>query len=155
MIWPEHCLIGSWGWTFVDPILKAVHQWEENAVANIISKGSCLWVEHYSALRAEVPFDGDETTLLNARVIKMFKEADILLWAGWASSHCLRFTFDDAYNELGAELAKKMVLLEDCMSPVGKTPDVDFPQLTEEWLHDLSENKGITITNSIDFWRKF
>ena len=47
-----------------------------------------------------------------------FKDVDLHLIAGEASSHCLRFTFEDIFNTLGDEAVKKFMLVTDATSPV-------------------------------------
>jgi len=56
-IWPEHCLIGSYGHNVVPKIMDAINYWshETGASPEWISKGQNLVTEKYSALCAEVP----------------------------------------------------------------------------------------------------
>lgn len=136
-------------------------QWEEEnqAIVDKVTKGMNPFAEHYSALKAEVPFtgkpelgiDGDPATQTNMKFINTLRDADIILFSGQALSHCVRYTIEDVIEELGVENAKNIFLLEDGSSCV-ESPDVDFKQLTDEFLHDVTK-KGLTVTNTVDFWK--
>ena len=56
-VWPPHCLIGTPGQAIVAPIMQAVLGWCEREVAIpcFWSTGGNAFVEHFSAVRAEVP----------------------------------------------------------------------------------------------------
>ena len=56
-IWPEHCLIGSYGHNVVPKIMDAINYWSHETGGNPewINKGQNLVTEKYSALCAEVP----------------------------------------------------------------------------------------------------
>lgn len=161
MIWPPHCLILSPGAALHAPVLEARLSWEKSnrAFVDFVTKGQNVWTEHYSAIKAEVPFNGnpahdikgDPSTQTNVGFIKTLKTADIVLFSGQALSHCTRFTFDDVLTEFGIDNAKKLFILRDLCSCV-VTPAYDFTAETETWLADI-EKKGVTITDSIKFWR--
>ena len=79
--------------------------------------------EHYSAIEAEVVDADDPGTMLNTRLLAALDTADLLLIAGEASSHCVRATTEHIVQHLprlhnGAR-PNHIVLLTDCMSPVG------------------------------------
>ena len=121
MVWPVHCEIGSWGHN-VHPAVKAAYNaWEDRhlALARKVNKGSNPWTEHYSALQAEVPDHDDELTQLNTALIASLDRNDIVVIAGEASSHCVRATTEHLVDNLPSRQADKVVLLTDCMSPVG------------------------------------
>ena len=120
IIWPYHCLIGSIGQT-IDPMLnESLTIWEEQfALVNKVPKGSNMFTEHYSAVRADVEDPEDETTGLNAKLIKALQEGNNkILIAGEALSHCVANTIRDVANEFAPEEVKKFVLLEDACSNV-------------------------------------
>jgi nicotinamidase-related amidase len=120
IIWPYHCLIGTLGQT-VDPTLNtALSTWEEQfALVNKVPKGSNMFTEHYSAVRADVEDPEDETTGLNAKLIKALQEgSNEILIAGEALSHCVANTIRDVANEFDPSEVKKFVLLEDACSNV-------------------------------------
>ena len=119
-VWPPHCLIGSDGYQVVPALFDAFVEWEEQfKVVDYVTKGSNPWTEHYSAVQADVPDPADVTTQLNTGLIKTLEEADIILVAGEAGSHCLASTVRDIANNFGDEsYVGKLVLLEDATSPV-------------------------------------
>jgi nicotinamidase-related amidase len=121
MVWPVHCEIGSWGHNVHADVKAAYNTWEERrlGVVEMVTKGSNPWTEHYSAIQAEVPDMEDPDTQLNRALVERLDRADLLLIAGEASSHCVRATTEHIVDNLPSGRADKVVLLTDCMSPVG------------------------------------
>lgn len=154
IIWPEHCLIGSPGHGVQAELLAALQVWERKNFANVnyITKGTNTFTEHYGALMAEVPDPEDPSTQLNAEFLAVLADADIVVLAGEASSHCVKATVDQIAKHIGDEHIKKFHLLVDCMSPVGAVPGVDFPAIAAAWLKDM-EKKGMTLVKADDFLR--
>lgn len=152
MVWPEHCLIGSPGHNVQPDLLSVLQVWErtEFASINYVTKGTNIYTEHYGALQAEVPDPKDPDTSLNTELLQMMEDADIILVAGEASSHCVLSTVNQIANNIGAEHVKKFVLLTDCMSPVGALPGVDFPAIASAWMKDM-ERKGMKLSTSTSF----
>jgi nicotinamidase-related amidase len=146
MVWPVHCDIGSWGQA-IHPALKAAcNDWEERhlAVAQKVSKGSNPWTEHYSALQAEVPDANDAATQLNRALIADLDRADLILIGGEASSHCVRATTEHLADNLPSGQRSKLVLLTDCMSPVG-----GFEAQHREFLADMAQ-RGLRLATSAE-----
>jgi len=121
MVWPVHCEIGSWGHGVHPAVRAAYNAWEvrQLKVVRKVAKGSNLWTEHYSALQAEVPDPSDPDTLLNQGLLGVLERADTLIVAGEAGSHCVKSTVEDLADQLPGGRADHLVLLTDCMSPVG------------------------------------
>lgn len=119
-IWPPHCLIGSPGFGVFPPIFDAISKWEKEqiAVTDIVTKGSNYKTEHYGGLMAEYPDPNDPDTQLNTPLIETLQNADVLVCAGEALSHCLATTLTQIIENFGDDNAKKIVVLEDCTSPV-------------------------------------
>ena len=124
MVWPVHCEIGSWGHGVHADVLAACGAWQlqrQRAVRNVF-KGTNPWTEHYSAIEAEVPEAADESTALNAALLLQLGQADVLLIAGEASSHCVRATTEHLVQHLPRLVAGwqagRIALLTDGMSPV-------------------------------------
>lgn len=123
-IWPPHCLIGTWGHNIETNLMTALHEWEmQYGFVDIVTKGSNMWTEHYSAVQADVPDDTDETTQLNTHLIETIKKADRILVGGEASSHCWYFTLRDIADNFGDDSLQKFILLEDGTSPVAGFED--------------------------------
>jgi nicotinamidase/pyrazinamidase len=120
MVWPVHCEIGSWGHNVHAAVKAAYNRWEEErlAVVRKVGKGSNPWTEHYSAVQAEVPDEGDPDTQLNTQLIASLDQADLIVIAGEASSHCVKATTEHIVAHLPSGRADKVVLVTDCMSPV-------------------------------------
>jgi nicotinamidase/pyrazinamidase len=158
MVWPAHCLIGSPGYSVQETLLGALNRWCATRVRNIdyVAKGTNVFTEHYGALMAEVPDPNDPSSQLNGRFLQVLQDADIIVVAGEASSHCVKATVEQVADNIGDEHVKKFHLLTDCMSPVGAVTDgngnvlVDFPAIADQFLKDM-EARGMTLTNSTDF----
>lgn len=121
MVWPVHCEIGTWGHNVHAAVRQAYNQWEvaQLRTVQVVYKGSNPWTEHYSALQAEVPDATDPDTQLNRTLIAELDRADLLLIAGEASSHCVKATTEHLVDNLPSQQLNKVVLITDCMSPVG------------------------------------
>ena len=121
MVWPVHCEIGTWGHGVHADVRAAYNQWEETLLRGVhkVTKGENPWTEHYSAIQAEVPDADDEHTQLNTALLADLARADLLLIAGEASSHCVRATTEHIVANLPGGRPERIVLLTDCMSPVG------------------------------------
>lgn len=153
MIWPKHCLIGSWGHNIVDVLKPELDAWESKQFANIdyVVKGANAFTEHYGALMAEVPDANDPATQLNSSFIATLQDADIVAIAGEASSHCVKTTVEQIADNIGDEHLKKLRILTDCMSPVPQTPGgPDFPAIAKVFLQDM-EKRGLVLTTSKKF----
>lgn len=118
MVWPVHCEVGSWSHGIHADVLAACGDWQQQrqrAVYNVF-KGLNPWTEHYSALLAEVPDPADPATLLNTALLERLAQADMLVVAGEASSHCVRSTVEHLVEHLPHP--ERIVLMHDAMSPV-------------------------------------
>jgi nicotinamidase-related amidase len=147
-IWPPHCIIGTPGHAIVEPLNKALRVWEAQfAVANVVTKGSNMFTEHYSAVKADVEDPGDPTTKLNEKLIKILRdeEGDILI-AGEALSHCVANTIRDIADQFSDEQVKRFVLLEDACSSV-----TGFENLGEDFVKEMTA-KGMRISTTTDYF---
>jgi nicotinamidase/pyrazinamidase len=122
-IWPPHCLIGSWGHSVAEPVSDALLEWQEARfeVVNFVTKGTNIFTEHYSAIKAEVVDYSDPSTQINSQLLYTLETADEILIAGEALSHCVASTVTDIVEYFEQEeegIAEKIVLLEDTCSNV-------------------------------------
>lgn len=149
IVWPEHCLIGSWGHNVHAAVAQSLGRWARRRleVVDFVTKGSNPLTEHYSAVQAEVPDATDPSTTLNSRLIKILADADVVLIAGEALSHCVASTVRDIADNFGEANIAKMVLLTDCSSSVG-----GFEGLGEQFVKDLKA-RGMQTALSTDFLR--
>jgi len=153
LIWPEHCLIGDEGHNIVPDFSEAVHEWEERfAAADFITKGSNPWTEHFSGVKAEVPDPEDPTTQVNTSLIQTLEDADIILLAGEALSHCLLSTVEDIATEFSdPKYVEKMVLLEDAASLIPDPPGTTmFSDKVAEFTKTMKA-KGMKVSTTEDF----
>ena len=146
-IWNPHCLIGSWGHAVFPALFEALSDWEkEFAIVDYVTKGSNVWTEHFSAVQAEVPMPDDPTTQVNTRLIDVLESADLILVAGEASSHCLKFTVEDIGNAFtDSSYIQKLVLLEDCTSPV-----TGFEKQQDDFINEMTK-RGMQLEKSTTF----
>jgi len=146
-IWPPHCRIGTPGHNVVEPLREAFRKWEltRYAMIDYVTKGSNIFTEHYSGVEADVPDPEDPTTHVNTRLIETLEKADVIVFSGEASSHCVASTIRDIVKNFGEETVKKCVLLEDAMSPVP-----GFEQIADDFFQEM-KNKGMQITTTTNF----
>jgi len=128
-LWPPHCLVGGDGHALVGILQEArlFHSFVRAAESWTEFKGTNPLTEHYSALGPEVvrTHDGKPHGGRNPRLVEALLDSDALVVAGQASSHCVKATVEDLLREIQARdpaLARRVYLLEDCMSPVA-VPD--------------------------------
>lgn len=124
MVWPVHCETGSWGHGVHASVLAACGRWQvqQRRATQHLFKGSNPWTEHYSAVQAEIPDTEDASTTLNTTLLRQLAQADRLLVAGEASSHCVRATCEHLVQHMPVLVPgwtpARLALLTDCMSPV-------------------------------------
>ena len=146
MVWPVHCEIGTWGHGVHADVRAAYNEWEEQHLRGVrkVTKGENPWTEHYSAIQAEVPDAADEHTQMNTAFLAELDRAGLLLIAGEASSHCVRATTEHIVANLPGGRPERIVLLTDCMSPVG-----GFEAQHAEFLAEMRA-KGVRLMSSIE-----
>ena len=127
-LWPPHCFLGSEGHDLVGAVQEArlFFSYARSAETPILIKGTNALTEYYSVLAPEVlvRHDGEKLDERNETLIDWLLEADALIVAGQAASHCVRSTVDDLLAEMKARgvAARKLHILADCMSAVA-VPD--------------------------------
>lgn len=119
-IWPYHCIEGTEGHEVSEILQPALDAWEAKNGKKVvyIFKGQNPDTEMYSGLKAEVIIPSDPRTHLNQGLIDSFKPFGKIEVAGEAKSHCVASTAMDLLKAIGSD-AKKVSLLENCMSSVG------------------------------------
>jgi len=146
-VWPDHCLIGSSGHMVDKELFAALKEWEDQyAVVDFVTKGSNIWSEHFSILKAEIPCADDPSTQINTRLINTLEEADITVWTGLALSHCLANSVRDVADNFSAqEYIEKMVLLTDA---TGNVPG--FESYGDDFIKELTA-RGMKLSTTVDF----
>lgn len=136
-IWPPHCLIGSTGHAVYPPLFASLCAWERErlAVVDYVMKGSNLFTEHYSAIRADVPDPDDPSTEVNRALVDALERADRVLVAGEALTHCVANTVRDLASSFAdPRSVGKLLLLTDATSGIS-----GFEELGSCFLGDLRE----------------
>jgi nicotinamidase-related amidase len=138
VVWPYHSMLGGIGHALVSAVEEAVffHSIARLAPTRLEIKGRHPLTENYSALRPEVGEDESGRPLVPASrdLVDHLLGFDEILVAGEARSHCVAWTIDDLLREIQARnpaLARKVVLLDDCSSPVVVPGVVDFTDAAE------------------------
>lgn len=148
VVWPVHTVVGSWGWSIVPELSQVLTAWEQRVFGRVdyVVKGNNPWTEHFSGVRAEVPDPKDPSTQVNTGLIQTLQEADIIVVAGEALSHCVASTIRGVWENFSdPQYVQKMVLLTDCMSNV---PGFEF--LGEAFLKE-ARAKGVQTDTSVSF----
>jgi len=148
MIWPVHCRIGYPGQLLYPDFRDAVHEWEEkyHTIANVTTKGSNPFTEHYSAVKADVVDPKDRKTQLNVPFIDTLKNFDVILGAGEALSHCFANTMRDVFEQFSPEQIKKFVLLKDATSSV---PGCE--QMGDDFINEYTA-KGMQVATTTTYF---
>ena len=147
VIWPPHCIIGSWGASIVPIVSDALIDWELTKFNRVsfVPKGSNFMTEHYSALVADCVDDSDPTTKLNTGLIDVLSQADEILITGEALSHCVANTVTDIADNFGEDNIKKFTLLTDTSSNV-----TGFEKLGQDFIINMVK-RGMKICKSTDW----
>ena len=123
VVWPVHCVTGTWGHNIHSALADSLQAWEfsrQRAVRKVL-KGEYPLTEHFGVFEADVPVQGIASTQFNtALAAALSTGVDLLLLAGEASSHCVAASFDQLAGYLaqhnGAQ--PRIIVLRDGMSPV-------------------------------------
>jgi nicotinamidase-related amidase len=132
-LWPPHCILGGDGHALAGVVQEArlFHAYVRGSKDWMEVKGGNSLTENYSVLAPEVlqRWDGQPLAQRNTQFIKTLLEADAVIIAGQAASHCVKSSIEDLLSEIKAQdesLARKVYILEDCMSAVA-VPDPARP----------------------------
>lgn len=126
-IWPPHCIVGSAGFALEKNVMDALIEWEETTSTpyNLEFKGSNWYSEHYSIFKAEVEVPNCPETQLNQNLLNTLNKYDRVFLLGEAANVCVKNSLNDL-NTYAPDLVKKLVILTDCMSPIGNfDPNTD------------------------------
>lgn len=134
VVWPVHCVLGTWGHNIHAGVAAEVARWESESQRNVnrVLKGLNPMTEQYSAVQAEVPVETDASTQTNRALIARVRPDDaLLLVAGEAASHCVAATVGHLFAAMSADERRRVIILRDCMSPVA-----GFEEQAEKFLAD-------------------
>ncbi len=124
--WTEHCILGDIGHALAGVLHEArmFHAYARGSQNMPEIKGGNPLTENYSIFQPEVltRWDGKGAVAQrNTKFLQKLLAFDAVVIAGQAGSHCVKSSIDDILEEVltqDASLAKKIYVLEDCMSPV-------------------------------------
>lgn len=122
VIWPVHCVTGTWGHNIHDTLSVALAGWEfkqQRAVRKVL-KGEYPLTEHFGVFEADAPDAAIASTQFNTALAHAVTDGvEVLFLAGEAGSHCVAASFDQLAAYLDRQTRRpRVVLLTDCMSPV-------------------------------------
>lgn len=148
-IWPEHCIMGTWGHAFHKDFSEALTNWERTTKrwVNIVTKGSNPFTEHFGAVRANIPQANDPSTQISQVLLQQLMSLDVLYFTGQARSHCVANTLRQLMDECPT-LLPKMVILEDGMSDVQGLP-ADF-YVGVQAIYDRAKTMGAKFCKTTD-----
>jgi nicotinamidase-related amidase len=111
-----------------------------------VTKGSNILTEHYSAVQADVPDPTDAGTQINTRLIQALENADQILIAGEARTHCLANTVRDIANNFGDDsFVSKLVLLTDASSDIP-----GFEKHAQSFMSEMT-SRGMQTSTTTEF----
>ena len=146
-LWPEHCIIGSWGHNVFPDVVDAVHAWERKrggiGGAEYVTKGSHPLTEHFGAFQAQVPIDNQPGTQPRLSLLKTLREYSRTFLCGEALSHCLGSSLKQLLD-LAPDLAPKLVVLTDCTSDVTGFEGQATP------IMDMAKSMGVKFSASVE-----
>jgi len=143
-IWPEHCLIGSKGASIDDNLLDALKNWTRTGKQyHAVIKGQNPLTEHFGIFQAQIPIANAIETQLNKALIDELLQYDNIYLSGEAKSHCVATSLKQAMD-FAPDLAKKIIVIEDCMSDVPGLGYLGEPVFIE------AKKKGIRFVKSED-----
>lgn len=116
-IWPMHCILGSNGWAINQVITDRLIDLttSQNKSYELFYKGYSQTTEHYSIFRAAVEWKEEPHTQINKILLDKLNSFDEILLVGEAADYCVVNSLNDILEE-DKELAKKIIVLTDCMS---------------------------------------
>lgn len=153
VIWPEHCVIGTWGNQLDKKVNDACLTWaRQGHHITYVSKGSHPDTEHFGAFKAQVPVENQSSTQFNLSLQRVLEKYDVVYLAGQAKSHCVANTLKQVVKEVPS-LAKKFVILEDTMSnvpggPAGPGTTPTFEDLAQS-IYDEAKSIGVKFSTTI------
>lgn len=138
VVWPYHSMVGGIGHAMVSAVEEAVffHAIARESPTRAEVKGENPLTENYSVLRPEVMEDASGAAVdePNRALVDHLLSFDTVIVAGEAKSHCVEWTVEDLLLEIrrrDPRLASRIVLLDDCSSPVVVPGVADFTDASE------------------------
>lgn len=121
MVWPEHCVVSTWGHSIYEPLLDSLATWRERTgqAVRYIFKGENPYTDQFSVFEGVDDSWGDME--FNKDLFRRFSAAESITFTGEALSHCVAASIT-SYMQRAVTYGKlrdqKKRLLVDCSSPV-------------------------------------
>ncbi|GHS95792.1 hypothetical protein AGMMS50276_12720 [Synergistales bacterium] len=117
MIWPEHCVVSTWGHQIAAPLQDALIQWRDKTGLSVryVFKGENPYTEQFSIF--EGVDDSYPETSFNDTLASRLSRFGEVTFAGEALSHCVVESVLSYVQRLC--VPQTVRLLTDCTSPVG------------------------------------
>jgi nicotinamidase-related amidase len=120
-VWPEHCIVSTWGHQIADRLRDALSAWREmtGRAVRYIFKGENPYTDQFSIF--EGLDDSWPETAFNEPLFARLSEFISVTFAGEALSHCVGasiLSYTKRLTELGQIKGQRLRLLEDCTSAV-------------------------------------
>jgi len=160
-IWPYHTLLGGLSHALVPALMEAAmfHSLVRVHQTHFETKGTHSLTENYSVLSTEVrDLGGQSVGSFNAPFFRLLMDYDRVYIFGQAKSHCVLSTLNDIRDQIQStdpQLADRVYLLEDAMSPVPAPPlhplppELDFPRIAERAMETFRAS-GMHIVKTTD-----
>jgi nicotinamidase-related amidase len=121
MVWPEHCVVSTWGHNIASPLRDALGKWGEvsGRVVRYVFKGENPYTEQFSIF--EGIDDSWPETAFNENLFGLLAGFESVTFAGEALSHCVEASVVSYLEHKGNKPRKagqKVSILSDCTSPV-------------------------------------
>ncbi|MDR1020145.1 MAG: isochorismatase family protein [Synergistaceae bacterium] len=116
-VWPEHCVVSTWGHQIADRLREALRSWREvtGRAVRYVFKGENPYTDQFSI------FEGIDSswpeTSFNEALFGRLAAFGAVTFAGEALSHCVEASILSYTGRLGVA-GQKLTLLADCSSPV-------------------------------------
>lgn len=117
MVWPEHCVVSTWGHNVCDVLREAFLEWRERTgkAVRFVFKGENPYTDQFSIF--EGIDDSYPDTAFNQRLFGLLAGSASVTFAGEALSHCVGESVLSYMKRLEGR-KQEVLLLTDCTSPV-------------------------------------
>ena len=119
-IWPEHCVVSTWGHQIADPLRGALASWRgaSGKPVRYVFKGENPYTDQFSIF--EGVDDSWSDTAFNKNLAERLAEFETVTFSGEALSHCVEASVSSYVRKLRERggSGQEVRLLVDCTSPV-------------------------------------
>ncbi|MDR3076626.1 MAG: isochorismatase family protein [Synergistaceae bacterium] len=119
MVWPEHCVVSTWGHAIAEPLKDALGVWRaaSGKPVRYIFKGENPYTEQFSVFEGLDDLWPD--TAFNKTLCSALAGYESVTFAGEALSHCVEASITSYVGHGGDAVSRQpKFVLSDCVSPV-------------------------------------